>query len=284
MQVRNIEVKLSRVTTLPILPNIAMEVLRLADDSGTSVREFERVISQDAGMTAKILRTANSPYYGGNGNILTLQRALAQLGVNAIRSISLTVSFQSAMACKQLNKGFNAQQYWQHSLAVACASKVIAVLKGGLMMEEAFIAGLLHDIGKLALSMMLPLEAELVYRMRDSQKVSDYEAEEKTLGMTHEQIGLLAAQKWNLPDIYYSPISKHHFPTDNVTEIDTLTAYVHLANVLAHEIEMGYDELGQVPELDYLVADMLAFPEEQYGPIRSAVGKEVAIMSKSFGL
>src|SRR5262249_4933250 len=138
MEPKHIETRLARATTLPILPDIVMRVLRLADDPNAGTREYELIIAKDAGLTAKILRTANAPYYASSGQITTLHPALTQLGVNTIRSICLTVSFQSAMASKQLNKRFHVGHYWQHCMATACAAKIIAHLHGQRLQEEAF--------------------------------------------------------------------------------------------------------------------------------------------------
>lgn len=284
MEPKHIETRLARAATVPILPDIAMRVLRLADNPNAGAREYELVIAKDAGLTAKILRTANAPYYGSNGQITTLQRALTQLGVNAIRSICLTVSFQSAMASKQLNKRFHVGHFWQHSLATACAAKILSRLHGSRLQEEAFVAGLVHDIGKLALCMFLPLESNRVYDVRDNENLTDCEAEQDVLGLTHQDIGLKAAQLWHLPEMYHAPISTHHTPTEDVFEIDPLTAYVHVADALSYEINLGFGKPGYVPEMDYLVVDFLGISEAQYDLIRTAVLKEVLLMSKYMGL
>ena len=181
MEIRHIETKLARATTLPILPNAVAQVLALTDNPNAGARDYERVIKQDAALTTKILRTANSPYYGG-GNITNLQRALSQLGVNAIRSICLAVSFQSALASRNLDRRFSPSRFWQHSLAVACGAKVLACVARDPNAEEAFIAGLVHDIGKLALCMFLPLETNQVYNMMAEQKISQYQADCKCWG------------------------------------------------------------------------------------------------------
>ncbi|HZP82602.1 MAG TPA: HDOD domain-containing protein [Chthonomonadaceae bacterium] len=284
MELRDIETRLARTTTVPILPHLVTQILRLTDNPNAHARDYERLIIQDAGMAAKVLRTANTPYFGGGGQITTLQRALIQLGDNTVRSICLTVAFQSSLMTKSFNKRFNVGRFWQHSLAVACAAKILARLRRNPLAEEAFVAGLMHDLGKLVIAMLLPLEANLIYNLVEVQQMSDYEAEQQTLGLTHQEIGRLAAERWCLPGIYFDPIAKHHTPTEDVFEIDPLTAFVHIGNALAHEIDMGFSPPGNVNRADPLVLDFLEIPEAQYDPIRTAVLKEVLIVSKQMGL
>lgn len=284
MEMTHIEVKLARATTLPILPNVITELLTLTQDADIGLREYERVIVQDAALAAKILRTANSPFFGGNGQITTLRRALNQLGVNNIRSIGLAVAFQSALSSRTLHKRFNVACFWQHSLAVACGAKLLACLRRDPLAEEAFIAGLVHDIGKLALCMFLPAEAGVIYHRMEVSRKPQFEVEQECLKVTHQEIGMLAAQRWGLPEVYFAPISKHHTPTEGVFEIDALTAYVHVANALAHEIGLGDSPADMLSVTDPLVLFHLDIAEAQYDPLRKTIAQEVARLSTQLGL
>ena len=284
MELKNIEIKLLRGSTLPILPRVVTELLALIDNVNATGREYERVMMQDAALASKVLRTANSSYYGGNGNITTLQRAVSILGANTIRSICLTVSFQSAIPLKELSKRFNVGYFWQHSMAVACGAKILACLRHDLLAEEAFIAGLMHDIGKLALCLYLPVEAGLIFDKMEKLKISQYEAEEAFLEVTHQDIGLLAAKIWSLPKIYHGPIAHHHTPTKDVLEIDPLTAYVHIANAIAYEIGVGYAEPGSMNGMDPLVKEFLELSQEQYDPLRVTIANAVSRLSSQMGL
>ncbi len=284
MELKNIEIKISRGTNLPILPSVVTEILTLMDNPNASGKDYERVMLQDAALASKILRAANSSYYGGSGNITTLQRAVSQLGANAIRSICLTVSFQSALPVKELGNKFNVKNFWQHSLAVACGAKILACLRHDHLAEEAYIAGLMHDIGKLALCLYLPEEAAQIYDMMDKKKISQYEAEDEYLEVTHQEMGLLAAQSWSLPEIYHGPIAHHHTPTSDILEIDPLTAYVHISNAIAYEIGVGYAEAGTMNGMDPQVKEFLEISEEQYDPVRTAVAQAVSRMSDQMGL
>lgn len=284
MDIKSIDLRLARATTVPIFPNAVIQVLALADDPHAGAREYERIIQLDTGLTAKILRTANSTYFGGGGHITNLQRALTQIGVSAIRSICLAVAFQSALQVKALDKRFNVAAFWQHSLGVACAAKLIAGLAQRSLAEEAFIAGMLHDVGKLALCMFMPLEAGRILDMMEAEHISQFEAEMGFLGVSHQDIGRIAAERWGLPEVYHAPIAKHHTPTEDVYEIDARTAYVHVANALVHEIGLGITPHDMKCEVDPIVADFVGLSDAQYQPIRNCVAMEVSRMSSQMGL
>ena len=196
MELKYLETKLARASVLPLLSNVVAQVLTLSQNPNASTRDFERLIIQDAALTAKILRTANSPVFSGGGHITTLGPALTQVGSNTLRSICLTVSLQSALTAKGLNKSFHPSNFWLHSLGVACGAKILARLMRDAQAEEAFIAGLMHDIGKLALCLFLPNEADSVYKLMQGQNMSQFDAEMQVMEATHQDIGHKAAQCW----------------------------------------------------------------------------------------
>ncbi|MGQ9880880.1 MAG: HDOD domain-containing protein [Armatimonadota bacterium] len=197
-------IKLSRAVGLPPLPHVTVQVIRLVDDPRASTRDFERIITQDAALASKVLRMANSVYYGGNGRITTVSRAIAVLGMNAIRTIVMSLSFHAMVHARQRKSRFNRQEYWRHSLATAIAGRVLARLKRSKWDEEIFLSGLLHDIGKLIADQFLPEEMDVfIARTAEftSGSVEDIlELETRTLGTTHVELSQYAARKWNLPE------------------------------------------------------------------------------------
>jgi HD-like signal output (HDOD) protein len=279
-----LEIRLARATTLPILPSATLQILSLSDNADATARDYERLISQDAAMASKILRTANSPYFCGSREVTSIQRALIQLGVNQVRSVCLTTAFQSSLASKKLDKRFDTTRYWQHCLAVACASKVLAKLTDRAPVEEAFVAGMLHDLGKLAIAMFLPTESVQIMQLSAARQISHHEAETCLLNTSHQEIGELAAEKWSLPKLFVQPVRYHHNPIDKGRTLEPLTAIVHVANALSYDIEFGFSPACQqgVPAPD--VKAYLGISEAQYDPIRTVVAKEVCIVGKHFGL
>ncbi len=284
MELKHLEVKLSRATSMPILPTMITQVMMLADNPNAGTRDFEKVISRDSVMTAKILRMANSAYYGGDGNITGLQFALAKLGCNVVRSICVSVAMQSSLNSKSFGKTLNITQLWQHSLAVACAAKVLATLKRDPHAEEAFISGLMHDLGKVALAMFLPEETNKVYATMQMKKISQYEAEQECISITHQQIGFAVAGHWSIPQMYHSAIKNHHTPFAESIELDPLTAYVHVGNAIAHQAGLGVTPFDGNYEPDPLVLEFLGIDKEQLAPLQLAVATSVSRLSSQMGL
>ena len=281
-------IKLARAVGLPPLPHVTLQVIRLVDDPKASTRDFERVIAQDAALASKVLRMANSPYYGGNGRITSISRAIAVLGLNAIRTIVMSLSFHAMVHARNRKSRFNRQEYWRHSLATAIAGRVLARLKRSKWDDEIFLAGLLHDIGKLIADQFLPDDME-VFISRTAQITSGtpedlLHLESKVLGASHVELGSYAAQKWNLPDPIRVGIACHHSPTEADDQFYEIAAIVYAANCLVHQAEIGVLVPGVQHEIEPVVKEFLAIPEEQYEPIRLVVTKEVIEAQAAFGV
>ena len=283
MDFKHIETKLARATTLPILPHAVTQILGLPDNTDVTPRDFERIIVKDSALTAKILRSANSAYYNRSGEIASLQRAIDQLGMNTVRSICVASAFQSRVSAKTLCRAFNANDYWKHSLAVACLAKVLASVTKYPRAEEAFIAGLFHDIGKMAIAMLLPEDGARIYQSATMRKISHYEAEQAVLSASHQEIGLRAAELWTLPSVFWGAIANHHTPW-LCEERDALTELIHVANGLAHQNGMGYAAAGDDNAPDQGIMESLGLAPEQLAMIIKVVCAEIEKLQPVFGL
>ena len=270
-----ITVKCSRIATLPLMPDVVLHLLWLTGEENATLREYERILCTSPALMAKILRVANSPYYSRGGTLTTPRAALAYLGSSTVRSICLTTAFQSQAALPLLSQQFDVKAFWRHSLAVASSAKVLACLYGYPAEQEAFVAGLLHDIGKLALALFLPEEWDAIRAYQRSHRVSDFEAEQAVMGITHQDIGRLLIEQWNLPAPYLSAICRHHVPLKDVQEIDPLTAFVHVGNTLAYECELGFSPPGSGNEAEPFIVDFLGVSQEQYATIRPVIVRQV---------
>lgn len=275
MDYKHLETQLARASTLPILPHVTLQLLKLADSPNVGTKDYERVIMQDPAMVAKLLRMANSPFFGGGGRISSLQRAILMLGVETVRSICIMVSLQSGSSTRKPGRHFNIAEFWQHSIAVACMSKVVAMIKKYPKPEEAFLAGLMHDIGKLGIALFLPEESSQVFQQRSSTTLSDYEIEQESLKITHEEVGYEIATRWQLPPIYWGAISHHHSPLESAVASDDLALYVHVGNALAYECGLGFGHQGEANRINPAVQALVQIDEEQYSRICTTVYEEV---------
>src|SRR5262249_24324776 len=154
---------ISRSENLPVLPQIVSQVLKLADDVEASPKDMERIIERDPAITAKLLRVANSSYYGLH-QVSSTGRAISMLGMNAVRSLVVGVAYQQIIAGRTQASHFNKLEYWRHSLGVATAARILAKLKAPMLSEEMYVAGMMHDVGLLVLDRFQPMELDKAVR------------------------------------------------------------------------------------------------------------------------
>lgn len=200
--------RIRNCATLPSLPTIAVQVLELAQKEEVDIGEIARIISKDPALSGKILKTVNSSFYGRQQAVSTISQALVILGLQSVKTLVLGFSLVSNLA-KSKSKGFQHINYWRHSIFGAAAARSIAGKLGIVQQEEAFLIGLLSDIGMLVLDQVLGDEyGEIVERAVSHHDISRIELE--TLQMTHAQVSGTLAEQWKLPPLLSTPIAFHH--------------------------------------------------------------------------
>lgn len=233
-QVRNL---IAKIDDLPTLPNVISSILEILENPKSTARDIDNVIKTDQALTAKTLKMVNSAYYGFPRRITTVTDAVVILGFNTVRSLAL-----SATVCKMFlggTKDFDREALWEHSIAVAFAARIIAKRVKYPDEEEAFVAGLLHDIAKIVEDQYFHEEfMEAVNRSKD-EEISLLETEREELGMDHTLIGRRVADKWNLPIKITKVIGYHHQPEFAGIDEQEITSIVHVADVLVRIREIG---------------------------------------------
>ncbi|MFZ5639737.1 MAG: HDOD domain-containing protein [Bacillota bacterium] len=238
---------LKKINELPSLPVVTNRVIEMTDNLEVPAQKVCEVISRDQVLTSKILKLVNSAYYGLPRRISTLTEAVTILGMETIRTLAIGISAFRAFGQGAGVKGLSAVKVLQHSVACATAAKIIARKTGFPMTEQAFLAGLLHDIGKLVMMNFLKDEYTMVVEKTNTEEINLIRAETEVLGIDHAQLGKMLAEKWNLPDILKEPIAGHHKPKPDSEHL-MITQIVHLANAVA--VSAGY---GLGNERDYFL-------------------------------
>ncbi len=223
---------------IPPLPRVAVQVANLVDQPTTSAAQVAQALSMDQVLTARVLKLANSAFYGAPRKISTVTDAIVMLGMRTIRNMTMAVSCFDLFD-RDVN-GYTSRRgdMWRHSLCCGYAAQHIAKLAKYSLSEEAFVAGLLHDIGKVLISLRLAAEFEQVLDRVVEQKVTFVEAERQILGFDHAQVGAAMTEQWNLPTQLVASIRYHHDPL-SAPEPSKLTAIVHLADVLCITLGIG---------------------------------------------
>ncbi len=226
--------KVKTIINLPALPSLAMEVVEMVDNPKTSASQLGKVISTDQALTAKVLKIANSPFYGFPKKISTIDFAIIVLGFDALKEIVISISLVSSLQKKSDNY-FDSKAFWDHSISTGVIARKLARDLGYRISGEVFVGGLLHDMGVSVMHRYFNNEFKRIVDIARESELTFTEAEESVMGVTHAEIGSWLAERWNLPDHLAEAVLVHHNPSK--AEINPeLAAIIHCADVFAGRI------------------------------------------------
>ncbi len=228
---------ISRIKRIPPLPAAAQEVLTIVAQNPQDIRRLEQVIMHDPSLSSQLLKVANCAAYYPATRITTIHRAIVFLGFSEVRSLALSLSISSVFKGKKSKTGFDRQKFWEHSIATAMISRIIA---GELELEETdvyFTCGLLHDLGRAVMDTCFPKEWKQIIEYANENE-SSLIASEREFGFPHNIIGAWLVKNWDLPPIYYRVIASHHLPPGH-PHFNTDGAVIQLADYLSHELGIG---------------------------------------------
>lgn len=241
---------------LPTLPTVVSKMIELVDSPKTSATSLANLISTDQTITARILKMANSAYYGFSREVSTVNTAIVVMGFNSVKEMGLSLSVFDVFKDLSDTRHFDIAKYWEHSIGCGIGAKMMANRYQHAIVGEAFVAGLLHDIGKVILNQYLHTEfCEIMARVADRGEELG-EVEMDMLGTRHGEIGGWLADKWRLPVMISESIRLHHFPWE-ADKAPAMVALVSLANYLCHRTHIGSSGRRDVPELDERVWETL---------------------------
>lgn len=246
---------------IPAVPMVAVRILRLIDDPRTTIDDLQKAIMADQALATRVLKVANSAFYGVRQNVDTISEAIAIMGFNSIRNLTL------AVATREVYKRFGLieQKLWEHSLGVSIASGIIASLMPTIKNEEAVVAGLLHDVGKVIMNNAEPERFALLTQRVYEERVTYYDIEKDIFGFTHAEAGYLLAEKWGFPEVLCDVIRYHHESFGGLQDKDPyarmLCFTVAMADAICVRLGVGYrgpmadldlhiDELGRILDID----------------------------------
>lgn len=201
--------KLESIRDLPTIPIVISEVLAAIDNPNTNAAHLAELIEKDQALTARVLRIANSPFYGYSRAISTIDLAIVIMGLNTLKEIVLSLIIKRFFSKITANM-FDAKQFWNYSVYCGAASKLLSKKLGYKITGEAFIAGLMHDIGFLVMIEYFKGDLQKIAQLHEHTKLSHLEAEDLIIGSTHAEIGAWIAERWNFPDNIVESIRNHH--------------------------------------------------------------------------
>jgi HD-like signal output (HDOD) protein len=237
-----------QIGSLPTLPSVIVRVNEQVANPKTSALDLARTILEDQSLTARLLRLVNSPFYGFPRRIATVTEAVTILGFAPVRSLLLTASVVDLLVGEE-TPDFSPTGLWEHSVGTAVGAGLLARYTRHEDREEVFVAGLLHDVGKLVLFHFLTKEFLAVLETSRREDIPIRTAEQRLLGFTHDQIGRLLAERWKLPVRLSEAIGCHHRP-DLAQVGKREAALVHVAEALTRALGLGSGGDDAVPMLE----------------------------------
>jgi HD-like signal output (HDOD) protein len=272
---------LNSLHELPVMPAVAARILGFNDDV-VSVHEVARVIATDPVLTASLLRVANSAYYGFARRLATVHEAVLLLGFKQVRQVAIGASLMNAWKQPPGPGGFDLDLFWGHSLAVAVMAEIGARKFMAGRPEEAFTAGLVHDVGALALLQAMPREFGEALDISRRSGISIWDAELELIGFTHAELGGRLVERWNLPTGIVQAVARHHEALAAPAG-DGLAGVVAFADRVAdhYGVHCGYRRL--VPAHTSELPDALATLELACGCIGSVLDRGHAFISSVSG-
>jgi HD-like signal output (HDOD) protein/signal transduction histidine kinase len=255
--------RLQDSSNLPSLPQILLQVIEINEQEDFDIKKLVKIIAQDPAISAKVLRLVNSAHFNLEGKFISLERAVLHLGADVIKKIAITASIQHAFNGVTQNGSFPINRFWRNSFSCAIFSKIIAQQTKYINVEEAYVAGLLHNIGKLLLWINFPKEYLSILPLIENQ-IDECNAEKQQIGITHCEAGSWLIKHWKLNSFMADAVRYHHEPLARVKIGFPLVKITFLAHKLskmnkedqASILAIGQELLGlDSKQMDTIICD-----------------------------
>jgi HD-like signal output (HDOD) protein len=275
--IRQIRNKIEEITNLPTLPGIVTHVMHIVHDPSSSSHDVASIIGQDLALSAKVLRLANSSFYGMPHTITSIHNAVVILGFKVINTMVLSLTVFDMFPHEKKTSLFNRIAFWRHCTSCGLICRFLSQRLRSFVLfdpEEAFCAGLLHDIGKVAMEQYLHDDFHKALKHAKHKKVPLYDAEKETLGYAHTDVAQWLTANWQLPAAISLSLSCHHDP-QNVKDHADIVALCHYADYLCYELKLTIDEDYAPPVLVRPEVDKLGFSSEDIEALTRALADDL---------
>lgn len=251
---------LQKIDDLPPMPKVLFKAREVMSDPKSSFKDVAKVIETDQAIAAKVLKVANSAYYGLSGMVNSIHQATVVLGQTTLEQVITMVSSSSLLGKRLKGYNLNAGVLWKHSLAVALCSRLIAEKRAPSLESDAFSVGLIHDAGKLALDAYLVSKKELLNKFFESPDATFLDAENHVFGFDHTEIAQDLCRKWKLPESHIEAMRFHHDPLG--ANNNQLAHIIYLANCIAKQVGFGSHDVSVEVRIEETSLKALQFKAE----------------------
>ena len=268
---------IQEISHIATLPQITLKIIQLVEDPDSTAQDLNKIITNDPALGARILKVVNSAFYGLPGQIGSINRAIVLLGLNAVKNIAIAASLAKLFRGGQLCPTFNARDLWAHSIAVATGTRLLAEKAGLGLSDEAFLAGLIHDLGIMVeMQARRPKFVEAINRMDANPQMTFRAAEDASLGANHEDFGAELCKTWKFPQCFAHVTGFHHRPLELAESHRALTLLVHVADVQAALLKIGYPRTVETSAIQSEILDELQLTSEQIEEVVEVMPKAAA--------
>ena len=262
------------IEKMPSLSTTVGKVMEICSRTDASPNDLNKVISLDPVLTGQVLKLINSAYYSLLNKVTSLTRAITLLGMNTVKNMALSTAIIRTVSGAKKSQALPTSKFWAHSIAVGVSARLFATIQGVPIMEreELFVAGLLHDLGKIPFGD----EYSEVLKLVRIEQASLIDVERDVLGIDHQSVGLMIAEKWKLNDSIRRCIGHHHDMLSDEDESVKRSAFVALGNIYANIHDVGYagDPFPQEEMLFHLL-DFTEIDIDDFGSIGEEVHEEI---------
>lgn len=252
----------NNIQSLPSSQHILSEIMDLLNDPSITPKKLSQIINRDQSTVVKILAIANSPAYGFSRKVSTVEMAISLLGMEVIKDLLISFSLLNISNNKN-SKFFSQSEFNKHSLLTGLISQILAHDFNYVAKNEAFVAGLLHDIGIAVINSYMSDEFRLICEIKFYRRINQTKAEELILGKNHSQIGGAVLENWNFPDNLVDAVKNHHTPSKSEKN-PKLSAIVHIADYITSFIQSPFLLNEELEEIDLAVLEILNIPDESF--------------------
>ena len=276
----DIKSEISEKINLPSLPVVYVRLSEAIQSPNTSVSDICKIINTDAGLATRLLKIANSTMYSFTSKVETVKKAVLVVGTRELHDLALALYVLKMF--KNISPNLiDIKEFWKHNIACGLAARAIASLRKEVNVERFFVAGLLHDLGRIFLYIAFPEESYETLTIAKRENRILFKVEEQFFGYDHAQIGGFLLDNWAIPQNLVEMIAWHHAPRKAPKKFFLDAATIHLADILAHALCYGYSGEQFVPPLDEKTWQQIGIEPSEIINVMKKIDEQFPIVASS---
>lgn len=268
---------INQTVEIATLPEVTLRIIEVVQDPRSTAHDLHKIVSNDPALSARVLRVVNSAFYGLPGQIGSIDRAIMMLGLNAVKNIAIAASLAKMFKKGAICDDFTGKDLWTHSVAVGATNKLITNAIGLALPDEAFLAGLIHDLGLVAIMQSQSQKLLEIVQMAKAG-IPFRKAEDQVLGTNHQEIGMALAAKWKFPRSFQYVTGYHHNPTDLARENRLLAMVTHVSDLLSSQKKFGVTLTVETEEITKEALEEIGLTRDQLDEIHNLIEEELEIV------